>query len=149
MQESGKLDWFYRNLKQDPEYKFEKYLQIKDTKHKAALTKLRISTHKLHIEETGRYIRYDEDLKKYTNIPKDERRRQKNEVEDEYHFLFKCQRNLAMKREFLNQMESIGSGFKNKESKEKSLGFIFFKNPKVINLFAKYVWNTNSRNIFK
>ena len=73
MQEYSKLE-FYANLKQD--YKFEKYLQIKDTKHKAALTKLRISAHKLHIEETGRYIRYDEDLKKYTNIPKDERRRQ-------------------------------------------------------------------------
>ena len=61
MQESSKLE-FYRNLKQDLEYKFENYLQIKDTKHKAALTKLRISAHKLHIE-TGRHIRYDEDLK--------------------------------------------------------------------------------------
>ena len=44
------------------EYKFENYLQIKDRKHKAALTKLRISAHKLHIE-TGRYRKYDRDLK--------------------------------------------------------------------------------------
>ena len=43
-------------------YKFENYLQIKDRQHKAALTKLRISAHKLHIE-TGRYKKYDKELK--------------------------------------------------------------------------------------
>ena len=86
MQESSKLE-FYRNLKQ--EYKFENYLQIKDRTHKAALTKLRISAHKSHIEK-GRWKKYNKDLKKYTNIPKDERRCQTcpNEVEDECHFLF-------------------------------------------------------------
>ena len=41
-QESSKLE-FYRKLKQ--EYKFKNYLQIKDRKHKAALTKLLLSTH--------------------------------------------------------------------------------------------------------
>ena len=51
-------------------------------------------------------------------------------VEDEYHFLFKCQRNLALRREFLNQMESIESGFKNKESKEKVLALFASKNSK-------------------
>ena len=100
MQESRKLE-FHRNLKQ--KYKFENYLQIKDKQHKAALTKLRISAHGLHTE-TGRYEKYDKELEKYTNIPKDERRCQAcpNEVEDEYHFLFECQRNLALRREFLN-----------------------------------------------
>ena len=96
MHESSKLE-FYRNLKQ--EYKFDNYVQIKDRKRRAALTNLRISAHKLHTE-TGRYKKYDQELKKYTNIPKDERRCQTcpNEVEDEYHFLFKCQRNLALRR---------------------------------------------------
>ena len=70
----------YRNPKQ--EYKFENYVQIKEKKHEAALTKLRISAHKLHIE-TRRYKIYDKDLKKYTDIPKDKRRYQTclNEVE--------------------------------------------------------------------
>ena len=145
MQESSKLE-FYRTLKQ--EYKFKNYHQIKDRKHKAALTKLRISAHKLHIE-TGRYKKYDKDLKKYTNIPKDERRCQTcpNEVEDEYHFLFKCQRNLALRRECLNQMESIESGFKNKKSKEKVLALFASKNSKVINLFAKYVFQSFSTKV--
>ena len=81
MQESSKLE-FYRNLKQ--EYKFENYLQMKDKRHKGALTKLRIRAHKLHIE-TERYKKYDKDLKKYTNILEDERRCQTcpNEVENE------------------------------------------------------------------
>ena len=139
MQESSKLE-FYKNLKQED--KFENYLQIKDRNTK--LHKLRISAHKLHIA-TGWYKKYDKGLKKYTNILKDERRCQTcpNEVEDEYHFLFKCQRNLALKREFLNQMESIKSGFKNKESKEKVLALFASKNLKVINLFAKYVFQNH------
>ena len=85
-------------------------------------------------------------FKKYTNIRKDERRCQTcpNEVEDEYHFLFKYQRNLAMRREFLNQIESIESGFNNKESKEKVLASFASKNSKVINLFAKYVFQSFS-----
>ena len=66
--------------------------------------KLRISAHKLHFE-TGRYKKYDKDLEKYTNIPKCERRCQTclNEVENECQFLFKCQRSLGLRREFLNQ----------------------------------------------
>ena len=80
MQESSKLE-FYRSLKQ--EYEFENYLQIKGRKRKAALTKLRISAHKLHIE-TGQYKKCDK-MHKYSE---NERRCQTcpNEVEDEYYF---------------------------------------------------------------
>ena len=105
VQKSSKLE-FYRNLKQ--EYKFENYLQIKDGKHKAALTKLRTSAHKLHIE-TGRYKNYYRDLNN-TQIfrkMKDERRLVRmtcstcpNEVEDEISEKF-----IPEKGEFLNQVE--------------------------------------------
>ena len=69
-----------------------------------------------------------------------------NEVEDKYmykyHFLFRCQRNLDLRREFLNQMESIEEGFENKESKRKVLALFASKNSKAINLFAKYVFQS-------
>ena len=49
LEESSKLE-FYREVKTD--YEFEKYLSwAKDRRHKSALTKLRISPHKLHIAE--------------------------------------------------------------------------------------------------
>ena len=48
---------FYGEIKE--KYTFEKYLDFIDNRqHKAALTKLRITAHRLHIE-TGRYKRYD------------------------------------------------------------------------------------------
>ena len=48
---------FYGEIKE--KYTFEKYLDFIDNRqHMAALTKLRISAHRLHIE-TGRYKRYD------------------------------------------------------------------------------------------
>ena len=50
-------------------YTFENYLDFIDNRqHKAALTKLRISAHRLHIE-TGRYKRYDYNLRRYINNP--------------------------------------------------------------------------------
>ena len=67
---SSKLN-FYSEIKE--EYTFEKYLDFIDNRqHKAALTELRISAHRLHIE-TGRYKRYDYNLRRYTNTPREER----------------------------------------------------------------------------
>ena len=67
---SSKLN-FYGEIKE--KYTFEKYLDFIDNRqHKAALTKLRISAHRLHIE-TGRYNRYDYNLRRYVNTPQEER----------------------------------------------------------------------------
>jgi hypothetical protein len=65
-------------------YKFEReeYLeQIRNTKHRQTLTKFRLSNHKLMIE-TGRHIK----------LPKEKRICQvcNNGIEDEVHFLVKC-----------------------------------------------------------
>ena len=88
---SSKLN-FYGEIKE--KYTFEKYLDFIDNRqHKAALTKLRISAHRLHIE-TGRYKRYDYNLCRYVNTPREERTCSVcvNEIEDEYHFLFECKK---------------------------------------------------------
>ena len=62
---SSKLN-FYGEIKE--KYTFEKYLDfIGNRQHKAALTKLRISARRLHIE-TGRYKRYDYNLRRYVHV---------------------------------------------------------------------------------
>ena len=79
------------------------------------------------------------------NIPNNERCQIcPNEVEDEYQFLFKCKRNLALIRVFLNQMELIEADIKHKESKQKVLALFASKNSKAINLLANYVFQSFS-----
>ena len=66
--ECDKLE-FYSNIKS--KFKTEPHLSLVENRsHKNALTRLRISVHSLHIE-TGRYKRFDKDLKAYTNTPKE------------------------------------------------------------------------------
>ena len=96
---SSKLN-FYGEIKE--KYIFEKYLDLIDNRqHKAALTKLRISAHRLHIQ-TGTYKRYDYNLHRYINTPREERTCSVcvNEIEDEYHFLFECKKNKELRKEF-------------------------------------------------
>mgnify|MGYP002804388675 FL=1 len=81
MANSSKLS-FYNNIKKD--YKLEKYLNlVKNFTQRKMFTQFRISNHKLEIEN-GRY----------KNIPRGKRLCEycdSNEIEDEYHFVLKCQ----------------------------------------------------------
>ena len=71
----------YRLFKTIDNYKCEDYLhQVTNTRHRIALTKLRLSNHKLAIE-TGRYSRpFKKPEERICPICK-------IEMEDEYHFL--------------------------------------------------------------
>ena len=83
---------FYSEIKE--KYTFKKYLDfINNRKHKAALTNLRIIAHRLHTE-TGRYKKYDYNLRRYVNTPWEERTCSVcvNKIEGEYHFLFECEK---------------------------------------------------------
>ena len=94
--ECNKLE-FYSDIKS--KFKIEPYLDLVENRsHKNALTRLRISAHSLHVE-TGRYKRYDNDLKAYTNTPRGERKCPicTDDIEDEYHFLFKCTNNKKLR----------------------------------------------------
>ena len=70
----------YRLLKNT--YHEEKYLKIPNIQHRTAITKLRISSHKLHIEK-GRHnhIPLQERICQYCEL---------DEIEDEYHFVANC-----------------------------------------------------------
>ena len=74
----------YRLFKTTDNYKCEEYLhQVTNTRHRIALTKLRLSNHKLAIE-TGRYSRpFKKPTERTFPICK-------IEMEDEYHFLNIC-----------------------------------------------------------
>ena len=88
----------YRLFKTIDNYKCEDYLhQITNTRHRIALTKLRLSNRKLAIE-TGRYSR---PFKKH---PKRTCPICKIEMEDEYHFLNICPAGLPGKTIFVTRL---------------------------------------------
>ena len=87
--ECNKLE-FYSDIKS--EFKIEPYLNLVENRsHKNTLTRQRIRVHSLHIE-IGPYKRFDKSLKAYTNTPRGQRKYPicTDDIEDEYHFLFKC-----------------------------------------------------------
>ena len=106
-------------------YTSEKILDFIDNRqHKAALTKLRISAHRLHIE-TGRYKRHDYNLRSYVIPPREERTCSVdvNEIEDKHHF-FECEKNKALRKEFYRKITPIKENFVTMNNPEK-VQFLF------------------------
>ena len=93
---------------------------IDNRQHKAALTELRSSTHRLQIE-TGRYKRYDYNLGKYVNTPQEEHICSVcvNEIEDEYHFRFECENSNALRKEFYRKITLMKENFVTMNNSEK------------------------------
>ena len=87
--------------------------------------KLRISAHRLHIE-TGRYKRYDYNLHRYVSTPRETRPCSVcvNEIEDEYHFLFECQKNEELRKKFYRKITLIKENFITINNSEK-VQFLF------------------------
>ena len=91
----------YRLFKTMDNYKCEDYLhQVTNTRHRIALTKLRLSNHKLAIE-TGRYSR---PFILIRNLQK-EFAQFVIEMEHEYHFLNICPAYLEKRCSLLNYLE--------------------------------------------
>ena len=90
----------YRLFKTTDNYKCEDYLhQVTNTRHRIALTKLRLSNHKLAIE-TGRYSRPSKKPAERT-CPIC-----KIEMEDEYHFLNICPAYQEKRSSLLDYLEN-------------------------------------------
>ena len=144
LEESSKLE-FYREVKTD--YEFEKYLSwVKDRRHKSALTKLRISAHRLHIE-TGRYKKYDKVSKTYINTPREERTCSSctNKIEDEYHFLFECSKNLDLREKFFENIKRNDRCFGDLDDKNRTILLFTNKDESVICQLAKFVYDSFKR----
>ena len=90
----------YRLFKTTDNYKCEDYLhQVTNTRHRIALTKLRLSNHKLAIE-TGRYSRpFKKPAERTCPICK-------IEMEDEYHFLNICPAYQEKRSSLLDYLEN-------------------------------------------
>ena len=90
----------YRLFKTTDNYKCEDYLhQVTNTRHRIALTKLRLSNHKLAIE-TGRYSR------PFKKPPERTCPICKIEMEDEYHFLDICPAYQEKRSSLLDYLEN-------------------------------------------
>ena len=138
LEESSKLE-FYREVKTD--YEFEKYLSwVKDRRHKSALTKLRISVHKLHIE-TARYKKYDKVSKTYINTVREVRTCSSctNKIEDEHHFLFKCSQNLDLREKFFENIKRNDCCFGDLDDKNRTILHFTNKDESIICQLAKFV----------
>ena len=86
----------YKHLKTD--FAYERYLDIvRNTKYRHLITQIRVSAHKLRIE-TGRYGR--------NRVDRNQRLCQlcnTQEIEDESHFLFKCDTYSDIRRHFIKR----------------------------------------------
>ena len=92
-------------------FEFEDYLNISNVKHRKAMTKLRISAHRLAIER-GRY----------NNIPLDKRictTCQGQIIEDEYHFLLKCIQHVNARQAMLHTIDTMCENFKHLSEYDK------------------------------
>ena len=82
---------------------------VNNRRHRSALTKLRCSAHTLKIE-IERYSRiYNDDAKRYKQLPREKRTCNtcKNKVEDELHFLLECPLNEEIRHNFLQKIDKI------------------------------------------
>ena len=129
----------YRLFKTIDNYKCEDYLhQVTNRRHRIALTKLRLSNHKLAIE-TGRYSR---PFILIRNLQK-EFAQFVIEMEDEYHFLNKCSAYQEKRCSLLDYLEKEYRIKISRMSPNKI--FMFLINPpsgnaKIQKLIAKHIF---------
>ena len=134
---------FYRQYK--PNHGLESYIVlVNNRRHRSALTKLRYSAHRLKIE-IGRYSRiYNDDSKRYEQLPREKRTCDtcKNKVEDELHFLLECPLNEEIRHNFLQKIDKTTTeDFQSWSDKDK-IKYLFETTDKsIINCFGKFVFD--------
>lgn len=118
----------------------EEYLnQLKNKKHRHALTKLRISAHSLRIE-TGRYG--------INRIPRDERfctyceTNGSNALENEEHFLLDCTAYTELRNTMLNVINSECPNFSHMSSRNKII-YMLTSEHKIARAVGKFCYEAN------
>ena len=115
----------------------ENYLyQLKNIRHKIALTRLRLSNHNLLIE-TGRHLR-----------PRVERNERKcficrNKIENEFHFVIKCPLYSCERKALYKALANNSKHFESLSSDELKFFFIMTNEDKdVLSKLAKFTFNS-------
>jgi hypothetical protein len=118
-----------------PSIEFESYLsQVKIVKHRQAVTRFRISAHKLPIE-TGRYANIEHDLRLCPIC-------NSNEIGDEYHYFSHCsnKRLEKLRENFLNELVDFNCKFSSLGTNNIFLYCVSMNDKNIINSTAKYIY---------
>ena len=115
---------------------FEEYLSdISNIKHRQAVTKLRISSHRLPVE-SGRYnnIPFDKRTCKLCNL---------NEVGNEQYYLMQCSNTLLkeIRYSFIQKLHQINSSFSLFNDQDLFLYIISMKDKSITKLVAKFCYD--------
>jgi len=121
----------YRLLKTS--YNDEKYLKIANIRHRTAITKLRISSHRLHIEK-GRHnhIPLEERICQYCNL---------NKIEDECHFIVDCTLYNNERNVLFENIQHMFPNFRFLNTTEKFIFLMQLDKPYIIDSICPYVYN--------
>ena len=65
-----------------------------------------------------------------------------DDIEDEYHFLFKCTNNKKLRNSFFEYLSETLKEFHEKNEKDKIILLFHSKNKQTINKFAKFVYQS-------
>ena len=121
---------------------------VKDRRNnnKSTLTKLRVSAHQLQIE-TGRYKKYDKVSKTCINTPREERTCSScmNKIEDQYHSLFECSKNLDLRQKLFENIKKNYCCFGDLDGENKTILLFTNEDESVICQLAKFVYDSFKR----
>ena len=87
---------------------------------------------------------YMKDLKAYTNTPGRDRKCTfcTGDIEDEYHFLFKCTNNKSVRNSFFEYLSKTRKEFHEKNEKDKIKLLFHSKNKQTFNKFCRFVYQS-------
>ena len=129
---NSKLD-IYNSIKK--KYNFENYLtEIKNPKHRLAVTKLRTSAHTLPIE-----------IGRYTRTPRSERKCKLcniEEIGDEFHYLMKCTNPsiIELRERFMDSLFTLNSNFQSLNTESLFKYIINMSDSLIMRVSASYVY---------
>ena len=131
--ENGKLRLF-RKVKVN--FNFEYYLsQVQNVKHRQAVTKLRISAHKLPVE-TGRYknIPYNDRICKHCDL---------NEIGNEQHYLMSCSNTMfrTLRNKFIDNLYKINRSLMLFNMQDLFHYVLAMKDKNIIKISSKYCFD--------
>ena len=131
--ENGKLK-IYKKLKMN--ISFENYLLgVKNFMHRQAVTRLRVSAHRLPVE-TGRY-------KKIEYIDRKCKHCDQNEVGNEEHYIMSCSNTMfvTLRENFLNSLYKINRSFEDFDMQSLFQYILSMKDENIWLLSAKYCFD--------
>ena len=122
-----------------PYIRYENYLhEINNRKLRCNIVKLRLSDHKLMIENGGKA---DQKISRQNRLCQLCYSENLQQVEDEVHFLFDCpwRKYISLRRNFISNMTTLVANFSNMNNNQKFIFTMSNENKEVISQFSMYI----------